>query len=176
MENDRSAQSEAGTLKTPGYDPMDTSGEEEEGDEDLLKKADSMLDSPAGAPSSHQELSDNNTGPHTNKRPDSVSSLVSNLKITAFQGVPVPLEKNSETPARIQSDPSTVTKLSPEESLDLNKESAEKKLADSDSGSGTGTGSGSGTGPKSTSMGAVVDTVTGRQIGTGTGVENDTGL
>jgi hypothetical protein len=96
METDSSAQSEAGPLKTPGEDdPMDTSVEEEEGEEDLLKKAYSMLDSPARTPSSHQELSDKNTGPLTNKRPDSVSSLVSSLKITAFQGVPVLLEKKN---------------------------------------------------------------------------------
>jgi hypothetical protein len=132
-----------------------------------------MLDSPAGALSSHQELSDNNTGPHTNKRPDSVSSLVSNLKITAFQGVPVLLDKKTETPARIQSDPGAVIKLIPKESLDLNRESAEEKPADSDSGSVTGTGSGSGTRVKSNSVGAGVDTVTGRQIGTG--IKNDTG-
>jgi hypothetical protein len=101
METDSNAKSEAGPpeacAKTPGEDdPMDTSVEESE--EDLLKKADSMLNSPAGPPSSQQELSDSNTGPLTNKRPECVSSLVSSLKITAFQGVPVPLEEKKLRP------------------------------------------------------------------------------
>jgi hypothetical protein len=106
METDSSAKSDAGPPtagpKSPGEDdPMDTSVEETE--EDLLKKADSMLaDSHAGPPSSQQETSDINTGPVTNQRPESVSSLVFSLKITAFQRVPVPLEKNVETPARTQ--------------------------------------------------------------------------
>jgi hypothetical protein len=120
---------------------MDTSTEETE--EDLIKKADKMLESPI---SNKGKNNDSVSGPRTN----SVSSLVSSLNITGFVGVPVkvlvplpaqaPLVNLNTTPARIQSDPGTDKKSPPRESLVGQKINKELGAISNDTEAGKGEG------------------------------------
>jgi hypothetical protein len=202
--NTRTRQQTGPDVHVDPEDLMDTSVGEEEGaeppdDDELLKTADSLLDSP----SSHKEKVANNINP----RPVSVSSLVSDLNINAdpqLKKIPGdPTDKNGDINARIQSDldcgkkpimVSTGTETDPHTgtvSNSINKNSVstgtgtddgtgigssvsnDTGTKNLDAGGGAGVGAGTDTGKTNfAAFGAGVGVGTGAGAGTGTGTGN----